>query len=57
MIMKNRGANIEYSDLETLYCRIKQRRWQDKHNFDLKRYHFLDRKLQRIDDRLEKAEE
>ena len=48
MIMRNRGANIEYSDLEELYCRNKRKLWLEKHNFDLKKHAFLKRKLDRI---------
>ena len=57
LIMRNRGANIEYSDLESLYCRQKRRKWLDKYDFDLKRHAFLQRKLERIQQKLELAEE
>ena len=48
LIMRNRGADIEYSDLEKLYCRKKRREWLHKYDFDLKRHAFLARKLDRI---------
>ncbi len=57
LIMRNRGANIEYSDLESLYCRTKRRQWLEKYDFDLKRHAFLQRKLIRIENQLKLAEE
>ena len=57
IILRNRGANVEYSDLEELYCRKKRANWMKKYNFDLKRHAFLKRSLERIEQKLERAEE
>ena len=56
LIMRNRGANVEYSDLEDLYCSKQRISWLEKYNFDLKRYHFLKNKLERVEEQLVMAE-
>lgn len=56
LILRNRGANVEYSDLENLYMVNQRNRWLDKYNFDLKRYVFLKNKLQLIEEKLELVE-
>ena len=56
IILRNRGANVEYSDLEALYCEKKQRLWLEKYNFDLKRHSFLEKKLERLDAKLKEVE-
>ena len=50
IVMRNRGAGIEYSELEQLYSRTKRKKWLKKYNFDLKRHAFLKRKLERIEE-------
>jgi len=55
-IMRNRGANVEYSGLQTNYLQKKQRLWNDKYKFDLKRYTFLKRKLEIIEGKIVHAE-
>jgi len=55
-IMRNRGANVEYSGMQDNYLLKKQRMWQDKYKFDLKRYNFLERKLEKIERQLTFAE-
>ena len=56
VVMRNRGLNIEYTDLEELYCREKRKLWLKKYNFDLKRHAFLKRKLERINEKLKMSE-
>ena len=55
LILRNRGANVEYSDLENLYMVNKRNRWLDKYNFDLKRYVFLKNKIEKIEEQLQLA--
>ena len=55
-IMRNRGAGVEYSELQDNYMEKKQRYWQEKYKFDLKRYNFLVRKLELIEKKLALAE-
>lgn len=55
-VMRNRGANVEYSGLKENYMGKKKRLWQEKYHFDLKRYNFLVRKLELIDKKLDLAE-
>ena len=57
MTLKWRGLSTEYGDMQDYYCITKQRKWLDKYNFDLKRYLFLRRKLDRIEAKLEKFEQ
>ena len=47
-VMRNRGADTEYSGLEKTYTEKKSRKWLEKYSFDLKRHAFLKRKLERI---------
>ena len=57
IILRNKGADVEYSDLQALYCEKKRKEWLKKHNFDLKRHSFLERRLELIDEKLSRAEE
>jgi len=51
-ILRNRGANTDFTDLAEHMKAKKQRKWFDKYNFDLSRYYFLEQKIQRIDEEL-----
>jgi len=57
IILRNKGADVEYSDLEKLYCDKKRKKWLERYNFDLKRHAFLKRSLERIEARLDLAED
>jgi len=56
-MLRNKGAGVEFSELEQLYCDKKRKRWLRKYNFDLRRHDFLKNSLERIDERLAIAEE
>lgn len=51
-VLRNRGSATEYCDLNEHMQMKRQRKWLQKYNFDLSRYHFLEQKIERIDKEL-----
>ena len=41
LTLRNRGWSTEFGEFYDYRCKVKQRRWLDKYDFDLKRYVFL----------------
>jgi len=49
-VMNNRGADVEYSDLEKSFSSGREKIWLEKFDFDIKRHQFLKRSLLRLDE-------
>lgn len=55
-ILRNRGISVEYTGLEDHFKRRMEKKWQNKYDFNLKRYYFLKNKLARIQEELRACE-
>ena len=54
---KNRGAGVEYTELNDFWFARRQKKWLKKYSFDLHKLEFLRRQNQKLQDEIDQMEE